>query len=513
MITEDDRPVDVTEEDSLFSETIQIDHERKPQEVELQFGVPDVSQQMISIEKVTDINQETPGEVQTSSLTIQHEEELKPVEMQIKLPTDGDFLTTKETQVTKTEVRRISVDQIQQPAEMHKETIEIIQKPKPEEVIFKFVSPDKEQPEMESAPKPEVTETQIREQIKKSEIIVESKTKEVDVPVTEISTAKLDVTETLVQSPRPTDEQITVTRDTIVKQTEEVIERETVERQIVVDISEKIKEVEKQTPAPDQQIEISERDILFISEKKPQEKHTEEMSFEIKGKPQEEVQISFQLDHVDQPTEVTQVEIPVVEDTKTEIETFISETEICKEMQVSGIDETHKEEMFLQIEGDTKPKEVEFTVQFQQQEDEQPIAEAATPSTEQITQEMEPQQAGEAPVFTWGLMSLKVMDGEEVKFRCEVKGTPMPEIIWYHDDNVVTENQDFKLTYDIEKGECVLLIVEVFPQDAGEYVCEAVNVFGKDVTRAFLEIECKYEVIVAAHVAEWVRARTPNLFA
>ena len=27
---------------------------------------------------------------------------------------------------------------------------------------------------------------------------------------------------------------------------------------------------------------------------------------------------------------------------------------------------------------------------------------------------------GQAPEFTWGLMSLKVMDGEEVKFHCEV---------------------------------------------------------------------------------------------
>ena len=33
---------------------------------------------------------------------------------------------------------------------------------------------------------------------------------------------------------------------------------------------------------------------------------------------------------------------------------------------------------------------------------------------------MDQTEDGRAPEFTWGLMSLKVMDGEEVKFRCEV---------------------------------------------------------------------------------------------
>jgi hypothetical protein len=109
----------------------------------------------------------------------------------------------------------------------------------------------------------------------------------------------------------------------------------------------------------------------------------------------------------------------------------------------------------------------------------------------QVIKVPETTEEGKAPTFTWGLMSLKVMDGEEVKFRCEVTGTPMPEISWLHDDKPIAENQDFTLSYDVESGACTLLIAEVFPQDAGEYQCIAVNVHGQAVTRAYLEVECE----------------------
>ena len=71
----------------------------------------------------------------------------------------------------------------------------------------------------------------------------------------------------------------------------------------------------------------------------------------------------------------------------------------------------------------------------------------------------------------------------------------MPEITWYHDDKIITENQDFNLSYDLESGACTLLIAEVFPQDAGEYKCVAVNSHGDALTRAMLEVECKYTIV------------------
>lgn len=122
--------------------------------------------------------------------------------------------------------------------------------------------------------------------------------------------------------------------------------------------------------------------------------------------------------------------------------------------------------------------------------EEQPVIEEII--KEEITEKEKPvEKAGKAPVFTWNLTSLKVMDGEEVKFHCEIDGQPMPEIVWYHEEVPISENQDFKCTYNKETGSCSLLISEVFPQDAGEYKCEATNDLGTAVSRAYLEIECK----------------------
>jgi hypothetical protein len=50
----------------------------------------------------------------------------------------------------------------------------------------------------------------------------------------------------------------------------------------------------------------------------------------------------------------------------------------------------------------------------------------------------------------------------------------------------------FRITFEPETGKCTLLIVEVFPQDAGEYRCIAVNERGKAISRATLEVECKF---------------------
>ena len=81
------------------------------------------------------------------------------------------------------------------------------------------------------------------------------------------------------------------------------------------------------------------------------------------------------------------------------------------------------------------------------------------------------------------------MDGEEVKFICRVAGNPIPEISWYHNNKLVVDNPDFKTHYDRNSGECVLHILEVFPQDTGKYECIAVNKYGRAITRAFLQVE------------------------
>jgi len=109
-------------------------------------------------------------------------------------------------------------------------------------------------------------------------------------------------------------------------------------------------------------------------------------------------------------------------------------------------------------------------------------------------QELTVQLEGSPPMFVWDLQPQKVMDGDEVRFICKVRGNPMPEVTWYHNGKIVYDNPDFRSSYTKETGEVTLFIVEVFPQDTGTYECIAVNKYGQAVTRAQLVVEV-YEYV------------------
>jgi len=93
------------------------------------------------------------------------------------------------------------------------------------------------------------------------------------------------------------------------------------------------------------------------------------------------------------------------------------------------------------------------------------------------------------PYFVIGLEPLKVMDGEKARFYTLVAGSPKPEISWLHDGKPVKENPDFHLTYNKQTGSVGLEILEVFPQDSGQYECVANNEYGTASVTARLTVE------------------------
>ena len=107
-------------------------------------------------------------------------------------------------------------------------------------------------------------------------------------------------------------------------------------------------------------------------------------------------------------------------------------------------------------------------------------------------QEVRMELGGAPPKFVWDLQSLKVMDGEEAKMLCKVQGNPIPDITWYHNGTVVVENPDFRTYYTRDTGECLLHILEVFPQDTGAYECHAVNKYGQAVSKASILVEGEF---------------------
>ena len=87
------------------------------------------------------------------------------------------------------------------------------------------------------------------------------------------------------------------------------------------------------------------------------------------------------------------------------------------------------------------------------------------------------------------LRDQSVSDGDEVVFRVLFRGSPAPTITWFFNSQPIKNSADFQLMIDAEKGESKLVIVEVFPDDEGEYMCRAENSMGTAVTHCHLFVK------------------------
>uniref|UniRef100_A0A4W6C1B7 Ig-like domain-containing protein n=1 Tax=Lates calcarifer TaxID=8187 RepID=A0A4W6C1B7_LATCA len=72
---------------------------------------------------------------------------------------------------------------------------------------------------------------------------------------------------------------------------------------------------------------------------------------------------------------------------------------------------------------------------------------------------------------------VRVLEGDTARFRCRVTGYPAPKVNWYLNGQL------------IRKNEHTLLLLEVFPEDATVYSCEAKNDYGEATSSAPLTVE------------------------
>lgn len=120
---------------------------------------------------------------------------------------------------------------------------------------------------------------------------------------------------------------------------------------------------------------------------------------------------------------------------------------------------------------------------------ENPVGRATSSAT--LLVEGEDAEEAEPPVFNPPLTPIRVMDGEEVRFSCKVTGKPMPKLTWFQNGRPIGHHREVRLTQTPE-GRAGLQILEVFPEDAGDYTCIARNKAGEARTTANLAVECKY---------------------
>lgn len=117
-----------------------------------------------------------------------------------------------------------------------------------------------------------------------------------------------------------------------------------------------------------------------------------------------------------------------------------------------------------------------------------PVGRASSTAT--LLVEGEGDEEAEPPAFNPPLTPIRVMDGEEVHFSCRVTGKPVPKLLWFQNGRPIGHHREVRLT-QMSDGRAGLQILEVFPEDAGDYTCIARNKAGEARTTANLAVECK----------------------
>uniref|UniRef100_A0A5K4FFR8 Nesprin-1 n=1 Tax=Schistosoma mansoni TaxID=6183 RepID=A0A5K4FFR8_SCHMA len=88
------------------------------------------------------------------------------------------------------------------------------------------------------------------------------------------------------------------------------------------------------------------------------------------------------------------------------------------------------------------------------------------------------------PEFVRPLANVVADEGACVVIEGLVNGTPQPKISWYRSGRQLSDGPDFRLDYTNNRVR--LTLSEAFPDDAGEYTCEAENIAGRAQSTANL---------------------------
>ncbi|EEB18956.1 conserved hypothetical protein [Pediculus humanus corporis] len=112
---------------------------------------------------------------------------------------------------------------------------------------------------------------------------------------------------------------------------------------------------------------------------------------------------------------------------------------------------------------------------------------------------------GQPPKFITQIESVSTTEGEPVHFECRVepKNDPHLNVEWYHNGKLLKAGHRFRTLFDL--GYVSLTLINVYPEDAGEYVCRAYNKLGEDFTKASLACKKTSSIILQNQVPKGMK--------
>ncbi|VDN04253.1 unnamed protein product [Thelazia callipaeda] len=117
-----------------------------------------------------------------------------------------------------------------------------------------------------------------------------------------------------------------------------------------------------------------------------------------------------------------------------------------------------------------------------------------------VTEEEAPIEQS-APTFLKTLKEISAKESEHVALECKIVGVPMPKIKWFKDKNEIkTDDIHFKRE-TLPDGTARLIIESVNKIDAGEFRCEAQNLFGTARTESMLHVLYAHETPIDSEIS------------
>nr|XP_054758206.1 myosin light chain kinase, smooth muscle-like [Lytechinus pictus] len=90
------------------------------------------------------------------------------------------------------------------------------------------------------------------------------------------------------------------------------------------------------------------------------------------------------------------------------------------------------------------------------------------------------------PEIIQGLQGQEKTEGDSVRFEVKITGTPKPDVKWFQNGDKLENSIDIQISDEGDRY--ILVIPEVFDEDAGEYTVRAENAAGISTSQTILKI-------------------------